>query len=128
MTIPMNEIKNLMKNLQIGQEEAIEVWKADNDLEQNEEQNALDEKAKKIKIQHNATSDNKRKKSDKPRTTKVSDEKKTLFESILTNIDRCEGVDRKNITILKENKLIQVRMGEKIFKIDLIEQRPPKNK
>ena len=79
MTIPMNEIENLMKNLQISQEEAIEVWKADNDLEENTEQNALDKKASKVKINHGATSDNKRKKSDKPRITKVSDEKKDAF-------------------------------------------------
>ena len=62
----------------------------------------------------------------KPREVKVSDEKKMLFESIFTNLDRCEGVEPAGIHILKDNKLIEVRIGEKVFKIDIIEQRPPK--
>ena len=49
-----------------------------------------------------------------------------LFDSIVQNLDRCEGVERENVTILNENKLIQVKINGKVFKIDLIEQRPPK--
>ena len=33
-----------------------------------------------------------------------------------------------NVEIVKENKLLTVTQGKKVFKIDLIEQRPPKNK
>lgn len=62
----------------------------------------------------------------KPKTVKISDEKKELFESILKNLTRCVPIEREDITVLKENKLIQVKIGEKIFKIDIIEQRPPK--
>ena len=62
----------------------------------------------------------------KPITVKVSDEKKELFQSILTNIDRCVGVERENVTVLKENKLIQVKIGKKTFKIDIIQMREPK--
>ena len=65
-------------------------------------------------------------KTRKPKTVKVSDEKKTLFDSILSNLDRCEGVDRENIAVLTENKLIEVKIGAKTFKIDLIECRKPK--
>lgn len=60
------------------------------------------------------------------RTVKISEEKINLFNSILTNLDRCEGVSRENIEVLKENKLILVRIGNKNFKIDLIEQRQKK--
>jgi len=67
-----------------------------------------------------------KKKAEKPRTVKVSDEKKNLFECILRNLDRCENVSRENVQVLKENKLISVQIGEKIFKIDIIEQRPAK--
>ena len=63
------------------------------------------------------------KKPRKPMTIKVSDEKKSLFDTILTNLDRNEFVERENITVLKENKLIQVEIGDKIFKIDLIQCR-----
>lgn len=62
----------------------------------------------------------------KPKTVKISDEKKELFESILKNLTRCVPIEQENIKVLKENKLIQVKIGEKIFKIDIIEQRPSK--
>ena len=58
----------------------------------------------------------------KPRTVKISDEKKELFESILKNLTRCVPIEQEDIKVLKENKLIQVKIGEKIFKIDIIEQ------
>jgi len=58
----------------------------------------------------------------KPRTVKISDEKIQIFTEIrdflLKNYEKVE--------ILKENKLIQVKIGEKVFKIDIIEQRTPK--
>lgn len=55
------------------------------------------------------------------RTVKTSAEKIELFNSILTNLDRCDGVLRENIEVLKENKLILVHIGDKKFKIDIIE-------
>jgi len=67
-------------------------------------------------------------KEKKTRPVVVSDEKKAIFETIVRNLDRCEGVERENIEILKENKLIQVKIGTKTFKIDIVEQRPPKKK
>lgn len=62
----------------------------------------------------------------KAHVVKVSNEKKMLFDSIFTNLDRCEGVEPAGIHVLKENKLIEVRIGDKVFKVDVIEQRPPK--
>ena len=67
-------------------------------------------------------------KEKKTRPVVVSDEKKAIFETIVRNLDRCEGVEHENIEILKENKLIQVKIGTKTFKIDIVEQRPPKKK
>ena len=68
--------------------------------------------------------DKTQKKPSKPRTTKVSDEKKELFSEIFKNL---YDVYRENTTILNENKLIQVKIGEKTFKIDIIEQRAKKS-
>ena len=65
-------------------------------------------------------------KARKPKTVKVSDEKKALFDSILENLDRCVGVESENVSVLTENKLIEVKIGAKTFKIDLIECRKPK--
>lgn len=125
VNISDKELEKIMKNLEVDKDEAIQIWLEDNDYEVNEEQVALDEKAKKVKIQHEATAD-KEKKDKKPHTVKTSDEKKELFSSILENLTRCIGVEKENITVLKDNKLIEVKIGEKIFKVDLIEQRPPK--
>jgi len=62
----------------------------------------------------------------KPKTVKVSDEKKMLFDSIFTNLDRCEGIEPESITVLTENKLIEVKIGDKTFKINISETRKPK--
>ena len=123
--IPDIDIEKSMKNLELTKEEAIQMWLEDNDYEVNDEQIALDNKAKLVKIDHGAKNIDK-KSTSKPRTVKISDEKKELFDTILRNLDRCDGVYRSDIEVLKENKLIRVRIGEKTFKIDLIEQRNKK--
>jgi len=63
-------------------------------------------------------------KEKKTRNVKVSDEKTAVFNSILENLSE----NFENVTVLKENKLIEVKYGGKVLKIDLVEQRPPKNK
>ena len=86
-----------------------------------EEQAELNEKASKMPRNYEK-SDKSREK--KPKTVKVSDEKKELFDMIYGGlIDNYGG----NVEILKENKLIQVKINEKIFKVDLIEQRMKKS-
>lgn len=125
VNIPDEEIIKVKEALGITTKEAVEMWLDDNDYTVNEEQKALDEKAKKVKIPMGAR-EVKEKKERKPITKKVSDEKKILFDSIVKQLDRCELVDRENVTILNENKLIQVKIGDKVFKIDLVECRPPK--
>ena len=89
-----------------------------------EEQKELEEKAKKIKIDHGAKAEKSEKKEKKPKTVKVSDEKKELFDMVYGGLIDNYG---ENVEILKENKLIQVKINEKIFKVDLIEQRMKKS-
>ena len=124
VNIPDDEIKNSMKALDLTKEEAIQMWLEDNDYEVNEEQAELDAKAKKVKIDHGASAiDKTEKKEKKPRPKVASDEKQTLFSQIFDNLHEFYG---ENAQIEKENKLIIVKIGEKTFKIDLIEQRPKK--
>lgn len=125
VNIPVATVEKNMRVLDISKEDAIAMWLDDNGYTVNEEQAELDAKASKEKISCDARSVKERKKS-QPRTTKVSNEKKELFESIVQNLTRCVPVEQENIKILTENKLIQVKIGEKVFKIDLIEQRKPK--
>lgn len=123
VNIPDKEIENSMKSLELTKEEAIEMWLEDEGYLDNEEQNELDSKAKKVKIDHGASAiDKTQKKEKKPREIKVSDEKQTLFGEIVEKL----AETGRNYEILKENKLICVKIGEKTFKIDLIEQRQPK--
>lgn len=58
----------------------------------------------------------------KTRTVKVSDAKVELFKDIADFLTETY----ENVEIVKENKLIQIKFDNKIFKLDLIEQRPPK--
>lgn len=124
VNIPDKDIEKNMRLLDIDKEEAIHVWLVDHDLEEDEELEELDAKASKVKIDHNAGDTKARKKSDTPRVVKVSDAKKELFTQVFANL---QSFYANNATILKENKLISVKIGDKTFKIDIIEQRPPKN-
>ena len=84
VNIPDAEIEKNMKLLEISKEDAIEMWLEDEGYLDNEEQNELDEKAKKVKINHGASAiDKTEKKEKKPREIKVSDEKQALFGEIV---------------------------------------------
>ena len=122
VNISDEELKKSMKALELTKDEAIQLWLEDNGFEENEEQNALDEKAKKVKINHGA-GDSGKGKNTKSRTVVVSDEKKELFSEIFSNLADIYG---ENAKIEKENKLIIVKIADRTFKIDIIEQRKPK--
>jgi hypothetical protein len=124
VNIPDNEIEYNMKTLELSKEEAIDLWLEDNDYQVNEELEELDSKAKKVKIDHQASAIDKTEKKDrKPRTVKVSDTKQAVFANIYHFLVETYG---ENVEIVKENKLLSLKIGDKTFKVDLIEQRPPK--
>lgn len=126
INISDKEVENSMKLLELTKEEAIQLWLEDNDYLVNEELEELDAKAKKIKIDHGAQATKPRKKSEKPRTVKVSDAKKEFFSQLSQFLTDFSAENGANCTILKENKLFQVEFGGEIFKLDLIQQRKPK--
>ena len=122
IVIPDGEIDNLVDSLKISQQEAIDLWLSDNNIEENEEQAELDEKASKVHI----LKDIEPKNAKKPRKTpvrKVSDEKKELFNEIFEYLSSIYG---ENVKILNNNKLISVDLGDENFKINLIQTRKPK--
>lgn len=124
VNIPDKELEKSMKALELTKEEAVQMWLEDNDYEVNEEQEELDSKAKKVKIQHGASAvDKSQPKEKKERVVKVSDEKQALFGKIYQHLTEVYG---ENVEIVKENKLLVVKVAQKTFKIDLIEQRPKK--
>lgn len=125
LNIPKKEIEKSMKLLDLSLTDAIQMWLEDEGYLENEEQNHLCEVAKMNKITQNihGAGEKGKKSSKKPKIVKVSDEKVELFKEILENLQE----NHQNVEILKENKLIQVEINGKVFKIDLIEQRKPKN-
>ena len=122
VVIPDKELEKLENSLKLSKQDAIDLWLADNGYEIDEEQQELDEKASKVHINKDIDT----KKSTKERKKvekKVSDEKKELFSEILSDL---EDVYKGNVSVLNENKLISVRIGNKLFKVDVIECRPAK--
>ena len=128
INIPDQEIEKAMKKLDLTKEQAIEMWLEDEGYLENEEQENLCKLAKENKITatiHQASGDRPKKQS-KPKTVKVSTEKQDLFTLLdVTLDDYCKEMGGER-TILNPNKLIQVELNGKTFKIDLIEQRKPK--
>lgn len=126
VNISDEDIKKKMKLYDLTKEGAIQLWLEDNDYLVNEELEALDAKSKKVKINHGARSDKPRKKSEKPRTVKVSDAKKEFFSKLSYYLNEFCEENSANCTVLKENKMFQVEFGGEIFKLDLIQQRKSK--
>lgn len=122
VNIPKSEIEKLMSSLELSEKDAIDLWLCDNNLEEDEEQTELDEKASKVRIDKDIIQKKPKKERKKPEK-KVSDAKKELFNEILSDL---QDIYKENVEVLNENKLISVRIGEKLFKIDVIETRSPK--
>lgn len=125
INIPDKEIEKAMKSLELTKEEAIEMWLEDEGYMDNEEQIALTQKVKESGIMttiHGASAEKKEKKEKKPKTVKISEEKQELFKAILENLQE----NFENVEVLNPNKLISIKINEKTFKLDLIEQRKPK--
>lgn len=125
INIPEATIKEYEKCFELSTEEAIKMYLEEEGYLDNAELDELEEKAEKnkVSIRGEAKSKTERKKTSKPKVVKVSDTKKELFSKISQFLTDTFG---ENAEILKENKLIQVKIGEDMFKIDIIQQRKPK--
>lgn len=122
VNIPDEEIQKNMKILELSENEAIQMWLEDNEYELNEEQAQLDKKAKAVRIDHGACGGAK-KTERAPRKIEASDAKKQIFSEIWAVLS---DLHANSARIEKENKLIVVEFGGKVFKVDLIEQREKK--
>ena len=125
INIPDATIKEYEKCFELSTEEAIKMYLEEEGYLDNAELDELEEKAEKnkVSVRGEAKSKTERKKTSKPKVVKVSDTKKELFSAISQFLSETFG---ENAEVLKENKLIQVKIGEDIFKIDIIQQRKPK--
>ena len=125
INIPDATIKEYEKCFELSTEEAIKMYLEEEGYLDNAELDELEEKAEKnkVSVRGEAKSKTERKKTSKPKVVKVSDTKKELFSKISQFLIDTFG---ENAEVIKENKLIQVKIGEDMFKIDIIQQRKPK--
>lgn len=121
--IPDEEIKANMR-LGISEAEAIQLWLEDEGYEENEEQNALDKKAKDNRITatvHQAKNTSKSK-TQRERVLKENPTK----EKVIAEIAKMLPQLAENVQIVNKTKLITFTIGEDEFKLDLIQSRKPK--
>lgn len=119
--IPDDELAKNMRVLNLSKEEAIEMYLEDEGYLENEEVEALTQKAKDNKaVVHDAKADKPRKQVKRER--KPDEEKENLIE-ILANCLKNAGFEAE---ITNKSKIIEFSVGENHYKLDLIKKRPPK--
>lgn len=125
--IPDKEIERNMQTLGLDKDEAIQVYLEDEGYLENEEQNALEKKAKENRITatiHQAKAEYKPK-TQKERVKKDDPTKEGIIKAIAEMLPSLEATEVKIENI---GKLITFKLGTDTFKLDLIRQRPPKQK
>ena len=128
LNIPDDFIQNAMKNLSIDEDEAIQLWLEDNDYEVNEEQMALDAKAKaNVKVANIVKAravEPSKKKTQRERVKKEDPTKEGVIAALAKALP--ELANAENITIVNAGKLITFTIGEDTYKLDLVRQRKAK--
>lgn len=125
VNIPDDEIDTLVDKLDLSIAEACELWLEDNDLQVNEEQEALDKKAKASRITatiHEAKATKERKER------KVVRKEDATKENIIKALAEWLEELATEVKIENVGKLITFKLGDDNFKLDLIRQRKPKAK
>ena len=118
------KVDNLQKQLKISEFEAIEMWLEDNGYLVNEEQNALDMKAKGNKVKLATSTEKPKVKTQRERTQKAQPEKEFLITSFNELLLALPGVD--NIVCENKAKLITFDYKGASYKLDLVQKRKSK--
>ena len=128
LNIPDDFIKNAMKNLSIDEDEAIQLWLEDNDYEVNEEQEALNAKAKEsVKVSNlikARAAEPGQKKTQRERVKKEDPAKESIIAALAKFLN--DVTNAESVTIVNAGKLITFTMGEDTYKLDLVRQRKAK--
>lgn len=123
--IPDTEIERSMKTLKMTKEEAIQLWLEDEGYLDNEEQKALEKKAKDNRITatiHQAQAADAKQKMTRERTRKENPTKEMVIREIAAILPNFA----ENIQILNIGKLISFTIGDETYEIDLKQKRKPK--
>ena len=116
-----SEIKQLMKSLDITEQEAVETWLFDHDYATNEQVEILSKKAKANKTDKIVATD----KTTRKPVERVAKENPTK-EFLVNQLYQALQPIAQNIAITNKNKLIEFCYQDKQFKLDLIEKRQKK--
>lgn len=124
LKIPLDEVERSIQILKLSEAEAVQMWLEDNGYEVNEEQDALDKKARENKITakiHQARAYTP--KTQKERVHKEDLTKEGLIKSLVEILPTLNATE---VEITNPSKLITFKLGADTFKLDLIRQRPKK--
>lgn len=123
--IPQDSLDRLMKGLQVDQESAIEIYLEDEGYLENEEQIALDKKAKESRITATIHQASKGEKRERKKVERKADEtKESLIKALAETLETL--VD--NVQVVNIGKIIEFDLKGEHYKLDLIRQRKPKEK
>ena len=118
------KVDNLQKQLKISEFEAIEMWLEDNGYLVNEEQNALDMKAKGNKVKLATSTEKPKAKTQKERVVKSNPDKEYIVGAIAEFLEEIVGKD--NVNIENKAKLITFNYKGEDYKLDLVQKRKSK--
>ena len=118
------KVDNLQKQLKISEFEAIEMWLEDNGYLVNEEQNALDMKAKGNKVKLTANTEKPKAKTQKERVAKSNPDKEYIVGVVAEFLEEIVGKD--NVNIENKAKLITFNYKGEDYKLDLVQKRKSK--
>lgn len=124
--IPQTEIDRNMKTLRLTRDEAITLYLEDEGYLVNEEQEELERKAKENRI--TATIHQAKAYTPKTQRERVKKDDPTKEGIIKAIAEMLPDLNATDISIVNAGKLITFKIGADTYKIDLIRQRPPKEK
>ena len=122
--IPQKEIDNLMKTLELTEQEAIQTWLDDNDYTTNE---VVEELTKKAKNNKTTLINKARVNVENKKTTREHKENPTkalIITEIFNKLAEIEGISQ--LKVENKEKLITFNLNGNEYKIDLIQKRKSK--
>lgn len=120
-------LENMVKNLDIDMDEAVLTWLEDEGYLVNEEQEELVQKSKENKslaAARKGVRDGAKEKKKVVRTVKENPVKEEIILNLVEKLNSIEKVSE--IVIENKSKIITFKVGDREFKLDLIEKRKPK--